>query len=71
MQMTHLLMRLSSPKNDKFKITKIKFQKAFYVDFQTLWSGPGYISEVVYIVQCTHTHTYIDYQSIVHFALVF
>ena len=52
--MTHLLMRLSSPKNDKFKITKIKFQKAFYGDFQTLWSGPGYISEVVYIV---HTHT--------------
>ena len=68
MQMTHLLMRLSSPKNDKFKITKIKFQKAFYGDFQTLWSGPGYISEVVYIV---HTHTYIDYQSIAHFALVF
>ena len=54
MQMTHLLMRLSSPKNDEFKITKIKFQKAFFSDFQTLWSGPGYISEVVYIV---HTHT--------------
>ena len=53
--MTHLLMRLSSPKNDKFKITKIKFQKAFYGDFQTLWSGPGYISEVVYIVH-THLH---------------